>query len=34
VDYNPAAMSGRIDVHAHLLPGIDDGCATVEESIA
>ncbi len=24
---------GRIDVHSHLLPGIDDGCKTVEESI-
>jgi protein-tyrosine phosphatase len=27
-------MTGRIDIHAHLLPGIDDGCATVEESLA
>jgi protein-tyrosine phosphatase len=27
-------MSGRIDVHSHLLPGVDDGCKTVEESIA
>lgn len=27
-------MTGRIDVHSHLLPGVDDGCATVEESIA
>jgi protein-tyrosine phosphatase len=27
-------MMGLIDVHAHLLPGIDDGCATLEESIA
>ena len=26
--------TGRIDVHAHLLPGIDDGCKTVDESIA
>ena len=25
---------GRIDVHSHLLPGIDDGCKSVEESIA
>jgi protein-tyrosine phosphatase len=25
--------TGRIDVHSHLLPGIDDGCKTVEESI-
>jgi len=24
---------GRIDVHSHLLPGVDDGCATFEESI-
>ncbi len=24
---------GRIDIHSHLLPGIDDGCRTVEESI-
>jgi protein-tyrosine phosphatase len=27
------AMIGRIDVHTHLLPGVDDGCKTVEESI-
>ena len=26
-------MSGRIDVHSHLLPGIDDGCATPEQSM-
>ena len=26
-------MIGRIDVHTHLLPGVDDGCKTVEESI-
>jgi len=26
--------TGRIDVHSHLLPGIDDGCKTVTESIA
>jgi protein-tyrosine phosphatase len=25
---------GRIDVHSHLLPGIDDGCKTMEESLA
>lgn len=25
---------GRIDMHSHVLPGIDDGCATVEESLA
>ena len=27
-------MIGRIDVHSHLLPGVDDGCRDVEESIA
>jgi protein-tyrosine phosphatase len=27
-------MAGRIDVHSHLLPGVDDGCKTLEESIA
>jgi protein-tyrosine phosphatase len=26
-------MHGRIDVHAHLIPGVDDGCADVRESI-
>jgi protein-tyrosine phosphatase len=26
--------TGRIDVHSHLLPGIDDGCKTIEESLA
>ena len=26
-------MTGRIDVHTHLLPGIDDGCKTIEQSI-
>jgi protein-tyrosine phosphatase len=25
---------GRIDTHSHLLPGIDDGCKSVEESVA
>lgn len=24
---------GRIDIHSHLLPGIDDGCATLIESL-
>ena len=24
---------GRIDVHSHLLPGVDDGCKTVQESV-
>ena len=26
--------TGRIDVHSHLLPGLDDGCRNVQESIA
>lgn len=26
-------MTGRIDVHSHLLPGIDDGCTSIEDSI-
>src|SRR5688572_9818892 len=25
--------TGRIDVHSHLLPGVDDGCRTVAESL-
>jgi protein-tyrosine phosphatase len=25
---------GRIDIHSHVLPGIDDGCLDLEESIA
>jgi protein-tyrosine phosphatase len=25
---------GRIDVHAHLIPGVDDGCPSIDESIA
>jgi protein-tyrosine phosphatase len=25
---------GRVDVHTHLLPGVDDGCTSIEESIA
>lgn len=26
-------MTGRIDVHSHLIPGIDDGCKTIEQSL-
>jgi protein-tyrosine phosphatase len=29
-----ATKIGRFDVHSHLLPGVDDGCETVKESIA
>jgi protein-tyrosine phosphatase len=29
-----APSHGRIDVHAHLLPAVDDGCPTVADSIA
>jgi protein-tyrosine phosphatase len=29
----PAKKFGRIDVHSHLLPGVDDGCASLAESI-
>lgn len=27
-------MSGIVDIHSHILPGIDDGSASVQESIA
>ncbi len=27
-------MTGRIDVHSHIIPGVDDGCKTIEQSIA
>ncbi len=30
----PPVQPGRIDVHAHLLPGFDDGCRTVADSVA
>lgn len=36
-DSSPPATdlaTGRIDVHSHLLPGVDDGCRTAEESVA
>lgn len=29
-----SGITGRIDVHCHMLPGIDDGCESIEESIA
>lgn len=30
----PHPAISRIDVHSHLLPGMDDGCPTIEESLA
>jgi len=30
---SPTPPPGRIDIHSHVLPGIDDGCASVEESL-
>lgn len=30
----PDPTPGRIDVHSHLLPGLDDGCASLDESLA
>jgi protein-tyrosine phosphatase len=30
---DPAAPR-RVDLHSHLIPGIDDGCQTIEESLA
>jgi protein-tyrosine phosphatase len=39
-DYNRLAVTdtaspstGRIDVHSHLLPGVDDGCKTIADSL-
>ena len=29
-----SGVTGRIDVHSHLLPAVDDGCQTVEDSLA
>lgn len=31
-DPNPIPP-GRIDIHSHILPGIDDGCVSVDESL-
>lgn len=29
----PIIKPGRIDMHSHLLPGVDDGCASFEDSL-
>jgi len=31
---HPIPPTGRIDVHSHMLPGIDDGCESLDDSIA
>lgn len=33
-DRSPAVPPGIVDMHSHLLPGIDDGCADFSESLA
>ena len=33
-DANVIPATGRIDLHSHLLPGVDDGCRDVTESLA
>lgn len=27
-------ITGRVDVHAHLIPGVDDGCEDVDQAVA
>ena len=29
----PAGQIGRVDVHSHLIPAVDDGCQSLDESI-
>jgi protein-tyrosine phosphatase len=36
-DYDASQVAlppGRIDIHSHMLPGIDDGCETIDDAIA
>lgn len=30
----PIPPTGRIDIHSHMIPGVDDGCTDISESIA
>ncbi len=30
----PIPPTGRIDVHSHMLPGIDDGCSDIDEAVS
>lgn len=32
--FEPLPSTGRIDLHSHLLPGIDDGCEAIDQSLA
>ncbi len=33
-DASPPPPEGYLDIHSHLLPGVDDGCADEDESLA
>ena len=32
-DATAALPAGRVDIHSHMIPGIDDGCQTLDESL-